>query len=115
MIPTDTAERIFSLLDEKGMEQKALALALGTTDKTVSTWRTGRTKSYTKYLSQIAEILGTTVNYLLTGEKNEPATVSSDRPAGLDDIDAIYQKLSPQDREALLRIARGLAAGGQQK
>lgn len=65
----NTAERIFDLLDRIGMEQKEFAAKIGTTDKTVSTWRTGRTKSYHKYIQRIAEVLGTSVDYLLTGEK----------------------------------------------
>ena len=62
-----TVDRIFSLLEKKGIEQKEFARLIGTSDKTVSAWKTGRAKSYTKYLSQIAEILGTTVNYLVNG------------------------------------------------
>lgn len=76
-----TAERIFALLKEQGIEQKALAVQLGTTDKTVSAWKNGRSKSYTKRLPQIASILGTTVEYLATGEKEKPATVSGDGQA----------------------------------
>lgn len=74
----NTAERIFYLLDKIGMEQKEFAAKIGTTDKTVSTWRTGRTKSFQKYIPRIAEVLGTTVDYLLTGEKNLPS-ISEDR------------------------------------
>lgn len=70
VISLDTLTRIFTLLDEKGIEQKKFAALLGTTDKTVSAWRTGRSKSYTKYIPAIAEVLGTTSEYLLTGKKN---------------------------------------------
>lgn len=66
-------ERIFSRLKEMGLEQKAFAQALGTTDKTVSAWKTGRSKSYTKYLPQIAKVIDMPVEYILTGEKKEPA------------------------------------------
>lgn len=62
-----TAERIFTLLKEKGIEQKEFAALVGTTDKTVSAWKTGRSKSYTKYLSKIASLLDTTVEFLLNG------------------------------------------------
>lgn len=66
-------ERIFYRLKEMGLEQKAFAQALGTTDKTVSAWKTGRSKSYTKYLPQIAKVIDMPVEYILTGEKKEPA------------------------------------------
>lgn len=68
----DTAERIFDLLDRSGMEQKKFAELIGATDKIVSKWRTSGLKSYRKYLPQIADVLGTTVEYLLTGKKKNP-------------------------------------------
>ena len=64
----DAVDRIFELVGEKFKEQKEFAAAIGINDKTVSAWRTRRAKSYTKYLPQIAEALGTTTEYLLTGE-----------------------------------------------
>lgn len=64
----DAVDRIFELVDEKFKEQKEFAATIGINDKTVSAWRTRRAKSYTKYLPQIADVLGTTTEYLLTGE-----------------------------------------------
>lgn len=77
----DAVDRIFELVGEKFKEQKEFASALRVNDKTVSAWRTRRAKSYTKYLPQIAEALGTTTEYLLTGEgpqKRGPRPVVSD-------------------------------------
>lgn len=74
----EVANRIFDLLDKLGMEQKEFALLIGTTDKTVSTWKTGRTHSYRKYLREIAETLGTTPEYLLTGKDPDPQAVSGE-------------------------------------
>lgn len=87
----DLLTRIFELVDEAHMEQKQFASILGTTDKTVSAWRTGRSKSYTKYLPQIADALGTTTEYLLTGNgpKQKRAVSESDTalPKGAEHID----------------------------
>lgn len=80
-------ERIFSLLKVKEIEQKEFAQLLGTTDKTVSAWKTGRSQSYTKYLPKISEVLGTTVEYLLTGKKEVPAAEDSSGPV-------VYEKLA---------------------
>ena len=101
----DLLTRIFELLDEAHMEQKQFALVLGTTDKTVSAWRTGRSKSYTKYLPQIAEALGTTTEYLLTGEgpkkKSAPAVSDSDtRPDWL----VMFQELSPGAQKEVINF-----------
>ena len=65
-----TVDRIFSLLDKRGIEQKEFAHLIGTSDKTVSAWKTGRAKSYTKYLSKIAEVLSVTTDYLVNGNSD---------------------------------------------
>lgn len=110
----DLLTRIFELLDEAHMEQKQFALVLGTTDKTVSAWRTGRSKSYTKYLPQIAEALGTTTEYLLTGEgpkkKSAPAVSDSDTISE-DDIKAAFfngadPSLTPEEYDAMWEDAK---------
>ena len=72
------ADRIFYALDKIGMEQKALAAAIGTFPSTVSGWKTGKTKSYKNYLPKIAEVLHISADYLLTGAEKEPTTVSGD-------------------------------------
>lgn len=66
-----TADRLFQLLDERGMEQKELAMRIGTSDKTVSAWRTGRSKSYMKLLPTIANILNTSVEFLVNGNPED--------------------------------------------
>ena len=47
--------KIFHLLDRLDIDQKEFASAIGTTDKVVSGWKTGRLRSYTKYLNEIIE------------------------------------------------------------
>lgn len=76
----DAAERLFALVNQKFPEQKDFAAAIGVSAKTVSTWRTGRNKSFVKYLPQIAEALGTTTEYILTGAKKSPASDEAERP-----------------------------------
>lgn len=75
--------RIFELADQKYKEQRDFAKDLGIAASVVSAWRTGKSASYNKYLPQIAEVLGTTVEYLLTGNAPQPAV-----PAELSDEDA---------------------------
>lgn len=62
------------LLDEKKIEQKKFAEAIGTTDKVVSKWRTAGLKSYQKYLPQIADVLNTTVDFLVNGDTDLVST-----------------------------------------
>ena len=92
----EMAERIFSLLKKAKIEQKEFAKIVGTTDKTVSAWKTGRSKSYTKYLPQIAEVLGTSVEYLVTGEEKKPA------PGAESGLDATKYHMLNEENRALV-------------
>ena len=110
----DAVDRIFELVGEKFKEQKEFASALRVNDKTVSAWRTRRAKSYTKYLPQIAEALGTTTEYLLTGEgpqQRGPRPVVSDSDTVSEDtIKAAFfeggQDLTPAEMDELWEDAK---------
>lgn len=76
----NTAERIFKIADAKYKEQREFAAALDLAPSVVSAWRVGKSVSYNKRLQEIAQVLGTTVDYLVNGERPAPEDVSdSDR------------------------------------
>lgn len=54
---------------ELNMTQKDLAEKIGCTDKAISRWETGKGMPDSSFLVPLADILGVTVNELLTGEK----------------------------------------------
>lgn len=99
-------ERIFSLLKVKEIEQKEFAQLLGTTDKTVSAWKTGRSQSYTKYLPKISETLGTTVEYLLTGDEKKPA--AEDSSGREKEFVQLFEKLTPEQQDMVLAQLKGV-------
>lgn len=84
----DTAKRIFELVDSQFKEQKEFAAAIGVSDKIVSQWRVGTTRSYRSRIARIAEALGTTTEYLLTGDGPKKKTAS----AGVSDSDTALPK-----------------------
>lgn len=94
----DTLSRIFELADKKFPEQQAFAAAIGVSAKTVSVWRTGRGKSYTKYLTQIADALDTSVEYLLTGKTQSSPSPQGDR---LPELVAEIAGLTAAEQEAV--------------
>ena len=104
MIPIDIVDRLFELVDEKFKEQKAFAAAIGVSDDTASNWRRRKSASFSKYLPQIAEALGTTTEYLLTGKK-EPAPMNGDglSPAKRQLLEAV-DDLTDEQCEKLLGI-----------
>lgn len=91
----DTRDRIFKLLDAKKIEQKAFAAQVGVSEGTVSNWRRGVSSSYTRYLVEIAQVLGTTTaNLLGEAQKSSP-------PSEEDRLLAGYDALSARNREKL--------------
>lgn len=67
----DIIDRIFELVDNQFKEQKDFAAAVGVSDDTVSDWRRRKSASCTKskHLTRIAEVLGTTTDYLNYGTR----------------------------------------------
>lgn len=64
-------EKILFLLQSSKKKQKDLTDYLGITSNVFTDWKSGRIKSYNKYLPQIAEYFGVTVDYLL-GKEEQP-------------------------------------------
>ena len=61
-------ERLFARLAEIVDGQKRLAEALGISPKTISAWKTRGTPPPSKYIPQIAEFIGVSVDWLVIGE-----------------------------------------------
>lgn len=99
----DVVDRIFQLADLKYSEQREFAEALKIPASRVSEWRRRKSESYMKRIPQIAAVLDTTSEYLLTGEKDEavepePASKSAmmaafwggDKDLTQEDMDAMW-------------------------
>ena len=69
----DIVDRLFELADRQFREQKDFAKALGVDPTLPSRWRNRRSTSYKNRLSEIAQVLGTTVDYLVNGDAPAPA------------------------------------------
>lgn len=109
----DVAERIFELVDKYFEEQKAFALAIGVSPSKVSQWRMGITKSYTKKLSMIANVLNTSTEYLLTGKGTKTKASASEAeknsnaatPEGsgiADEFARIFVQLTPENQNKII-------------
>lgn len=101
----DTLDRIFEQLTALGIEQKSLAQKIGVRPQAVTDWKNGKTKSYTKYIPQIAEVLNTTSEYLLTGQgpkQNVPEsdTLSEESQRLL----TAYEQAAPELQTAVRRV-----------
>ena len=109
----DIVDRLFELVDEKFSEQKDFAVMLGV-DKTLpSQWRNRKSTSYQRRLPQIAEVLGTTTEYLLTGEGPKKKAVAHVGTTAItdDDIKAAFfngadPNLTKEEQDALWEDAK---------
>lgn len=58
-------DSVLVILKKKNLSQKDLANYLGFGETAVSAWKSGRSEAWKKYLPQIADFLGCTVDELL--------------------------------------------------
>ena len=119
-------ERVFELVDQKFKNDKEFALAIGVKPQRVSEWRQRISKSYNKYLPQIASVLGTSLEYLLTGSQPQlaaPADLSEedreilrqihDRP-GMRIMFSVTSKATDEDIERAARVVEALLQKNQE-
>ena len=62
-------DNISRILDEKKLKQKDLTDYLGISKNCFTDWKNGKSASYKKYLPQIVEFLGVSVDYLVGKEE----------------------------------------------
>ena len=65
----DTGKFIAGCRKEKGLTQAQLAEKLNITDRAVSKWETGKCMPDSSIMLELCNILGVTVNELLSGER----------------------------------------------
>lgn len=105
-------DKITSLLKEQKRTQKELCTFLGLNQVAFSEWKSGKSKSYTKYLPQIAEFFGCSVDYLLGKEqKKETAQKDSLNEKQKDEIRHLFDQMSPDQQEAFLLDAYRIVYG----
>lgn len=98
----DTVSRIFELVDRQFKEQRDFAKAIDIPSNVVSNWRCGRSGSYNKYLPVIANALGVSVEYLLTGEEQKSAPPV---PTDEESVANLIDQLTPQQLTELIARA----------
>lgn len=98
------SQRIFSILKEKKLKQKDMADYTGISTSAISAWNKNNTNPAAESISIIADFLGVSIEYLLTGE--EKAIVLKDDEK---ELLTYYKKLPERDRQRLIGRASALA------
>lgn len=70
--------KIIELAEEKSINQQVICDALGIKSGTFSTWKARQTDPPAKYIACICEILGVSIEYLLTGKERSPTSKLTD-------------------------------------
>lgn len=94
-----TLNNIITEMNRQNKRQKDLTDYLQLTKNAFTDWKSGKSKSYMKYLPQIAKYLNVSVDYLLADENKK----SPDSP--------LISELSERDRDAA-RLYRALISAG---
>lgn len=102
----DTLNRISELLANQGKSQKDLTDVLGLHRNAYTEWKRGKSVSYNKYIYQIADFLGVSVDYLRGDSDDVGTSTAGDVNAA--ELLNIYNKLSAVDKAKLLVYADGL-------
>lgn len=109
------SQRIFAILDEKKLKQKDLAQYIGISTSAVSAWnKKANTLPSSEHLSTIADFLGVSLDFLLTGHEKE--SVSS---LGMSDDEqkllSCFTELSPLDQGRVLERAEMLLSASKRE
>ena len=81
---------IFLELKNQNRKQKELTDYLGISKNVFTDWKSGKNKSYMKYLPQIAEFLGVSVDYLLS---DNPEQIKKAPDAKAPEADETFNKM----------------------
>lgn len=106
----DILDRICKLLGNG--KQQELTDYLGLKKTAFSDWKGGKSNSYRRYLIEIAEFFGVSLDFLVFG-KEQPnlADITNDEKELL----SLYKELDPQDKGSVLGKAEGLAEAARRR
>lgn len=94
----DILNKIFSELKKSGKSQVELAEFLGLHKNNITDWKAGRSKSYMKYIYQIAAFFQVEVDYFLGKSEKPKSTVI--QPVS-DELYQLIEQLDIEDRAEL--------------
>ena len=97
------SERLFAMLDERGLRASGLCKHLGITTNMTTNWKHRGTDLPAKYVIPICEYLDCSLEYLLTGEETKKEPVPGISENGREML-ALYERLP--ERQQILLIGR---------
>ncbi len=94
-------DKVSELLKQQNKKQIDLTNYLGVSKNVFTDWKSGRNKSYRKYIPQIAEFFNVSADYILGTEQQNPSLTDEQR-----ELIEAYKAASPELQAAALAILR---------
>lgn len=104
----NTLNIILELLSSKGISDQKFLYDLGFNRTLLSDWKSGKSKSYLKHISRIAEYFNVSTDYLLGNEQKEKSLSEKDRLIA-DIVNVLYSKTDDELialRDMLVKFAQ---------
>lgn len=98
-------ERLKMLRNSQGLTQEAFAKALNCTREAIASYETGKSTPPVEVLIQIADYLKVSLDFLV-GRSQSPIIESPSSSLKEMDLFSLYYKLSKEDKERLVSIAK---------
>jgi len=106
------SERIFRLLEEKGMSQKDFSEKTGISQSTISDWKRKKTNPASDKIMIICDVLNISPYELLSGAENENYTemnyVVVDKDSGEYAFLEIFRNAEPKDKQRIMGYMEAL-------
>lgn len=103
--------RIRQLREEKGISQRALAIAIKANPKTVNFWEHGTSEPTAGFIIALADYFECSADYVL-GREDDMGNISVDSGLNADEqaFISLYRKLGKRQREEIADFAAFLSA-----
>lgn len=108
------SERIFEILQKKGMKQKEFSERTGIAQGAISDWKRKKTNPTSDKIMIICEVLEVTPEELLSGTESEsvksrkPDYIIVDKKSEIGIVYETYKQLDSQSRERLIGYMKAL-------
>lgn len=95
-------ERVYEELGKQNIKPIRLCEHIGIPTGLLSTWKRRNTEPKAKYIKPMAEFLGVSENYLLTGEKEGEQNLNDD--PDIRKIERARRDMPTQEKEKMMKI-----------
>lgn len=95
-------ERLFTIMDMKGITSADLAKGTGIRANTISDWKTKGTNPSADKIYRICDFMGISVDFLLTGEETASGDLTVENMSLKEQLDFYYNHMSEIEQQLVI-------------